>query len=502
MHYVRECRQENRGQENKAGRDHFPVLDFPVYFTTHPDSPKLAHCRITIDPEAGITVKIAYLHCATGISGDMTLAALIDAGVDEARIREAINSLGLPGVELSLENIVKGGFRAKYLRVRHPEQHAHRHFGDIARLIEAAGALTRAQKDLALRIFRVVAEAEARVHGSTVEQVHFHEVGAIDSIVDIVGAAVGFDLLAADQIVCSPLPTGRGHVKIAHGVCPIPAPGTAEILKGIPLADVPVEAELTTPTGAAIARTVADRFGPLPAMTIEQVGYGAGTMNFPVRANVLRLFVGTAAASGETDQVCLLETNLDDVPPEVVGYAKQRLLAAGALDVFSAAIQMKKDRPGVLLSVIAHPADAGALESILFAETGTFGVRRQMLERSKRRRQPHTVETAWGPVAGKLGWRAGESPVFTPEYEACAAIAKQVGVPLRDVFRAVEAAYAAAPVSTPREHQHAVDEPARTPTHVPTHDHSHDHRHDHGHDHSHDHDHGHRHDHDHHHDHG
>jgi uncharacterized protein (TIGR00299 family) protein len=447
-------------------------------------------------------VKIAYLHCATGISGDMTLAALIDAGVDEARVRAAVDSLGLPGVELALETVVKGGFRAKYLRVRHPEQQAHRHFGDISRLIEAAGALTRSQKELALRIFRVVAEAEARVHGSTVEQVHFHEVGAIDSIVDIVGAAVGFDLLAADQIVCSPLPTGRGHVKIAHGVCPIPAPGTAEILKGIPLADVPVEAELTTPTGAAIVRSIAQRFGPLPAMTIEQVGYGAGTMDFPGRANLLRLFVGTAAASGETDQVCLLETNLDDVPAEVIGYTKQKLLAAGALDVFTSAIQMKKDRPGVLLSVLAHPSDVDAMEAILFAETGTFGIRRQLLERSKRSRRPHTVETAWGPITGKLGWRAGESPVFTPEYEACAAVAKQAGVPLREVFRAAEAAYAAAPVSKPSAEIRADDAPAVQPRQGHAHDHGHDHDHRHDHGHSHDHDHGHRHDHDHHRDHG
>ncbi len=441
-------------------------------------------------------MKIAYLHCATGISGDMTLAALIDAGVDEARIRAAVNSLGLPGVELSIDIVVKGGFRAKYFRVRHPEQHAHRHFGDISRLIEAAGGLTRSQKDLALRIFRVVAEAEARVHGSTIEQVHFHEVGAIDSIVDIVGAAVGFDLLAADQIVCSPLPTGRGHVRIAHGDCPIPAPGTAEILKGIPLADVPVEAELTTPTGAAIVRSVAQRFGPLPAMTIEQVGYGAGTMDFPGRANLLRLFVGTAAASGETDQVCLLETNLDDVPAEVIGYAKQSLLAGGALDVFTTAIQMKKDRPGVLLSVLAHPADVDAMEAVLFAETGTFGIRRQMLERSKRRRQSHTVETAWGPIAGKLGWRPGEPPVFTPEYEACAAVAKQSGVPLREVFRAAEAAYVAAPVSKPTVEARTGDPPPVQPRQGHTHDHGHDHGHSHDHNHSHRHDHGHDHHHD------
>jgi uncharacterized protein (TIGR00299 family) protein len=456
-------------------------------------------------------MKVAYLHCATGISGDMTLAALLDAGVDEGRIRSAVASLGLPGVEMDVSTVVKGGFRAKRVVIRHPEQHAHRHFGDIRQLVESSHVLTPAQKDLALRIFRAVAEAEATVHGSTVEQVHFHEVGAIDSIVDIVGAAVGFDLLGADQIVCSPVPTGRGHVHIAHGTCPVPAPGTAELLKGVPLADVPIEAELTTPTGAAIVKTVVDQFGALPAMTIERVGYGAGTMEFPSRANLLRLFVGQASASGETDQVVVLETNLDDVAAEMIGYAREKLFAAGALDVFTTCIQMKKDRPGIALSVIAHPSDSEALESILFRETGTFGIRRQLVERIKLRRRPHAVQTQWGPLAGKLGWRTGEAPLFTPEYEACAEVARAHNIPLRLVYQSAMAAYAAHPAAA-GEVESLGDRPigeAERPigTHDDHHDHAHDHHHDHhahdhgrehGHDRSHDHDHSHDHHHDHH----
>ena len=431
----------------------------------------------------GIRMRIAYLDCSTGISGDMTLAALIDAGVDADRIRAGIDSLGLSGVRLLTETVVKGGFRATYVRVEHPEQHAHRHLSDITRLIDAAHAVTEAQKRLALRIFSAVAAAEARVHGSTVEKIHFHEVGAIDSIVDILGAAIGFELLGADQVLASPVPTGRGQVHIDHGICTVPTPGTAELLKGIPLVDVPVEAELTTPTGAAILKTVVDRFTALPEMTIDEIGYGAGTRDLPHRANVLRLFVGTAVSAPETDQVCLLETNLDDVAGEVVGYTRQRLFQAGALDVYATPVQMKKDRPGVILSVICRPADVDSLEAILFDETGTFGVRRHRLERSKRARQEHAVETAWGPVQGKLGWRGAGRPIFTPEFDDCARVAAAAGVPLRDVYRAAQAAFDTQPVP----------QPAAPSGHVHHHDHDHDHHH---HDHDHDHDH-HHHDHDH-----
>ena len=325
------------------------------------------------------------------------------------------------------------------------------------------------------------------MHGTTVDRIHFHEVGAIDSIVDIVGAAVGFDVLGADQVVASRVPTGRGQVRIDHGICTVPTPGTAELLKGIPLVDVPIDAELTTPTGAAILKTVVDRFGPLPEMAIQSIGYGAGTKDFPERANMLRLFVGTAELRPESDYVTLLETNLDDVSAEIIGFAKRRLLEAGALDVFSSPIQMKKDRPGTLVSVLSRMGDVEKLESILFDETGTFGIRKMVVERSKRSRREHTVQTAWGPVRGKLGWRQGEECLFTPEFEDCAQLATKHGVPLREIYRAAESAFqpSAVAAAPPQPHSHRHDHDS----------HAHDHGHDHSHDHGQSHDHGHPHDH-------
>jgi uncharacterized protein (TIGR00299 family) protein len=432
-------------------------------------------------------MRIAYLDCSTGIAGDMTLAALIDAGVDADAIRAGIDSLGLDGVSLKIETVVKGGFRATYLTVEHPEQHAHRHLSDIEAILARADGVTDSQKAIAREIFLAVAQAEAKVHGSTVEKVHFHEVGAIDSIVDIVGAAIGFDLLGVDQIVCSPVPTGHGKVKIDHGVCPVPTPGTAELLKGIPLADVPIEAELTTPTGAAIVKELVDRFSvSLPAMTIEAVGYGAGTKDFRQRANILRLFVGEAVAAPDFDQVWLLESNLDDCSGELIGYTKQMLLEHGALDVWSTSIQMKKERPGVLLSVICRPEDLENIETIVFHETGTFGIRRRLIERSKRLREAVTIDSDWGPIEGKLGWRDGEPAIFTPEFESLARIAREQEMPLREVYRTVEAWY--------QQMEFDVDEEP--------HSHDHDHDHDCGHDHDHSHDHDHDHDGGHHHDHG
>jgi len=435
-------------------------------------------------------MKIAYLDCATGIAGDMTLAALIDSGIDPDVIRAGIASLGLEGVELKTETVVKGGFRATYVKVVHPEQHAHRHLSDIEAILERADGVTDSQKAIAREIFLAVAQAEAKVHGSTIDKVHFHEVGAIDSIVDIVGAAIGFDLLGVDQILCSHIPTGHGKVRIDHGVCAIPTPGTAELLRGIPLADVPVEAELTTPTGAAIVKALVDRFSPsLPAMSIESIGYGAGTKDFPQRANLLRLFVGTAQASPDFDQVYLLETNIDDASPEVIGYTKQMLLENGALDVYTTSIQMKKDRPGVILSVICRPDQRDTIETIVFHETGTFGIRRSLIERSKRLRESVTIDSDWGPIEGKLGWREGEPAVFTPEFESCAKIAQEQGMPLREVYRTIEAWYQQAEFE-----QEEGDEPQEQ-EHDRSHSHDHDHSHDGGHDHDHDHNGGHDHDH-------
>ena len=436
-------------------------------------------------------MRIAYLDCASGISGDMTVAALIDAGVDATAIRAGIESLNLPGVTIHVDEVMRGGFRAKHFRVEHPEQHAHRHLSDIQRIINKSDGLTDDQRDLALRIFGAVAQAEATVHGTTIEKIHFHEVGAIDSIVDITAAAIGFDLLGIDEIVCSPVPTGRGQVRIAHGVCTVPTPGTAELLKGVPLADVPVDAELTTPTGAAIVKTVVDRFADsLPEMTVDTIGYGAGTRDFDDRANMLRLVIGESrAAAGTTDSVMLLETNLDDATGEVIGYTKRALLAAGALDVYSTTIQMKKDRPGVILSVLCNPDDVAALETILFNETSTFGIRRQLVQRSVRQRMAYTVETDFGPIKGKLGWRPDEPAIFTPEYDDCAEIAKAHDVPLQDVYMAAKVEFLL------QDHDDEDGEDDEDGDHDHDHDGGNDHDHDHDHDHSHDHDCGHDHDH-------
>jgi pyridinium-3,5-bisthiocarboxylic acid mononucleotide nickel chelatase len=419
-------------------------------------------------------MRIAWLECATGISGDMTLAALVDAGVSQHSLREAIDSLKLPDVVLRVETVVKNGFRATQVMVNHPEQHAHRHLSDIREIIEGADAVTQRQKQLALQMFEVVAGAEARVHGTTMEQIHFHEVGAVDSIVDIVGVAVGFDQLNLDRLICNHVPTGRGFVNIDHGTCPVPAPATAEILKGIPLTNVPLDAELTTPTGAAIVRTLADSFGAMPAMTVDVVGCGAGTMTFQNRANVLRLFVGTAVTNADTETVMLLETNIDDVDGEILGFTQERLRASGALDVWLVTSQMKKNRPGSLLSVLCRPVDVSALEDILFRETGTLGIRRLSVERRVQHRDIVTVMTPWGEVTGKRSWRSGFAPTFAAEFEDCARVARECDVPLRDIYRAAESAFQQSTDSNTLSVS-ANDEC------VPDKDtHSHDHDHDHG----------------------
>lgn len=387
-------------------------------------------------------MRVAHFDCFSGVSGDMTLGALIDAGVDAAAVVGAIDSLGLP-IKIEVEKVRKGGFAATQVFVEAPEEHTHRFLPDVEEIL-GRGRLTPKQRELALRIFRRLAEAEAAVHGLPIEKVHFHEVGALDSIADITGAAVGLDLLGVERFTCRSVPTGAGMVQCAHGLMPIPAPATAELLKGVPLAPSSIKAELTTPTGAAILRSVVAEWVETPVMTVERIGHGAGRREFVDQPNLLRLFVGTSdapMADTESDQVWVLETNLDDVPAEVVGYCFEQLLAAGALDVYATPIQMKKDRPGVLLSVLASEAVLPALEAILFRETGTFGVRRYPVQRRKLRREVRTVETPWGPVRGKRGWRDGQPAVFTPEYEDCARVARLHGVALREVYGTVRRSY-------------------------------------------------------------
>jgi uncharacterized protein (TIGR00299 family) protein len=304
-----------------------------------------------------------------------------------------------------------------------------------------AGSLLPRQKELAKRIFTRLGEAEAKVHGTDIRKVHFHEVGAVDSIADIVGSAIGLDLLGVDRIVCSPLATGFGHIEIAHGRVGVPAPATAELLKGIPLAASSVAAELTTPTGAAIVATCVDEFGPLPPMTISAIGYGAGSKDFKEQANVLRLFLGDSDESRLADQVWVLETNLDDVSPEIVAHCTTLLAETGALDVYTTAIQMKKNRPGVKLTALSPPGLVTKLEKIIFRETASLGVRRWLASRHKLERQPQAVETRWGMIAGKLAFLGDGTQSFSPEFEACRQVAIQHNLPLKDVYEEACRAY-------------------------------------------------------------
>jgi uncharacterized protein (TIGR00299 family) protein len=392
-------------------------------------------------------VKAAHFDCFSGISGDMTLAALIDSGIDAEAIRQGIDSLGLP-IRLEVEKVRKSGIASTYVHVEAPKEDSHRFLPEIEAILQR-GRLTARQCDLALRIFRRLAEAEAAVHGVSVDKVHFHEVGALDSIADIAGAAIGLDLLGVERFTSRAVPTGTGMVKCEHGLMPIPAPATAQLLKGVPLAACPIKAELTTPTGAAILTTVVQQWCELPALTVERIGHGAGKRELDEQPNVLRLFIGTVATPAESDQVWVLETNLDDLPAEVIGYCYDLLFAAGALDVFSTPIYMKKNRPGVLMSVLAQEAVVPALEDILFRETMTFGIRRFPVSRHKLNRRACAVSTPWGPVQGKLGWLAGRSAIFTPEYEDCARVARQQGIPLREVYAQAQRAYESEVVDTP-----------------------------------------------------
>jgi uncharacterized protein (TIGR00299 family) protein len=386
-------------------------------------------------------VRALHFDCFSGISGDMALGALLDAGASESAVRAGLDSLGLP-IQLEVSKVRKGGFAATHIYIRTPEEHTHRFLPDIEQILQR-GALSANQRDLAWRIFHKLAQAEATAHGMPLERVHFHEVGALDSIADIIGTAIALDLLGIEHVSCRSVPTGTGTVKCAHGTMPIPTPGTAALLVGVPLAPSTIKAELTTPTGAAILAATVREWTESPALRIEAIGHGAGTRDFLEQPNLLRVFVGQLLNAGEStdrDRVWLLETNLDDVSGEVIGFCIERLFAAGALDVFTTAIGMKKNRPGVLLSVLAPAEAVDRLETIVFEQTGTFGIRRQACERRKLHREIVSVSTPWGPVQAKRGWRAEGLEILSPEYEDCARVAREQGVPLRDVYEAVRQA--------------------------------------------------------------
>lgn len=381
-------------------------------------------------------MRVAYFDCFSGIAGDMVLAALIDAGCPLAALQETVRCLKLPGVVLAADKVVKSGLSATHVRVEVPPEarKKHRHLPQIVAIIEGAG-LSSAVAARARRIFERLAEAEAQVHGTSIEKVHFHEVGAADAIVDVVCAAAGLELLGIDAVYASAVPTGCGTVVCEHGVMPVPAPATALLLRGVPLLACDEPAELTTPTGAAILTTVAKGFGGLPAMRIEAIGYGAGMRESRTRPNVLRVIIGSAADSEaeEHDVVTVLETDLDDADGQHIAHAAERLRREGALDVSVAPIMMKKDRPGSRITVLCRPADVASMERVLFRETTTFGIRQHQATRTKLVREWRSVATRFGEIRVKIGRQGGRIVQAWPEFEDCAAAAERHGVSLREV---------------------------------------------------------------------
>jgi len=389
-------------------------------------------------------MKIAYLDCYSGIAGDMLLGAMLDAGLDADFLRAEIDKLGVDGVTLTVEPCVRRGITGTDFRVQVEHDHAHRHLSTIERIIDES-ALDDDLKDRAKSIFRRLGEAEAAIHGVSIEKVHFHEVGAVDAIVDIVGAAIGFAALGVEKIVCSPINLGSGTVKAAHGVMPVPAPATAALVKGLPTYSDGPTMELTTPTGAAVVSTVAAEYGSMPAMAIEAIGYGAGDRDFPDRANMLRLVLGESSEAVEATEIWVTEANIDDMSPEIAGYARERLLEEGALDVTLTPIFMKKDRPGYQLTVLSSLDDRDRLGDVLFAETTTLGVRSYPAQRRVLERELVTVTTSYGDVRVKVGRSGGREVGFAPEFEDARRIAREKKVPLKEVLEAARHAYRSLP---------------------------------------------------------
>ncbi len=381
-------------------------------------------------------MKLAYFDCFSGISGDMTLGALLDAGCDLTQLREELRGLQVPGWKLSAEKVWKNGMAATCARVKTEDQQKHRPLSAILQILRDS-KLAPSVRDRASAIFQKLGEAEAVVHDVPIEKIHFHEVGAVDAIVDIVGACIGFHALGIEKFACSPLNVGGGTAKMAHGVLPVPAPATANLLQGKPTYSNGVQRELVTPTGAAIVATLCESFGPQPPMSVSAIGYGAGAADLEGQPNVLRIMIGEAAEKmvpGYDQEITVIEANLDDMNPQIYGYFQEKALAAGALDVFTTPVQMKKNRPGTLLTVLCQPADAQTLMTLIFAETTTFGVRTHAAQRRVLPREFVKVTTSFGEVRVKLARLNGRILHVAPEYDDCRKLAEEKNVPLQRVI--------------------------------------------------------------------
>ena len=382
--------------------------------------------------------RIAYLDCVGGAAGDMLIAALLDAGADRTLLDGLAPRLGLEGIEVRIERVERQGVGAVHVSFPSSGPDSHRDWRTIRGLLTSAD-LPEHVRDRSVEVFTRLAEAEARVHGIAVADVHFHELGAADTLMDICGAAWLVDDLGIDGIVCSPLPVAGGITRAAHGLLPLPSPATLELLRGAPLYGVETSGELITPTGAALVSTLASRFGPLPPLTLEHVGVGAGTRDSADRPNVLRVLIGTAAAT-PPGEVVVLETNLDDLNPELVPDAVERCFAAGALDVWTVAAQMKKGRPGFVLSALARPSDQQAVALAILEETSALGVRVSRLPRYELERHERVVDLEGGAVRVKIGVLDGRVVNVAPEHDDCAAVARATGRSVKSVWAAALAA--------------------------------------------------------------
>lgn len=378
-------------------------------------------------------MRIAYFDCFSGISGDMILGALVDSGLALESLEKELARLNISGFHLTARKVTRGGISGTQVEVHITEEGKERRLSDFAAILENS-SLSEEVKRASLNTFIRLAQVEARIHNTALENVHFHELGGLDTLVDIVGAFAGLRLLGVEKVYSSPLALGQGTVKCKHGPLPVPAPATLELLKGVPVYGSEVEAELVTPTGAAIITGLAARFGPMPSMRAEAIGYGAGQRDIVSRPNLLRIALASESSIYEEDQAIVIEANIDDMNPEFYDYIMARLFATGAMDVFLTPIYMKKNRPAVMLSVLVGPEKSDQALEVIFSETTTLGVRMYNVGRKKLSREQATVETPYGPVQIKIG-KLGEKVLnVSPEYEACRRLAEEQNLPIKVVY--------------------------------------------------------------------
>ncbi|HMM81054.1 MAG TPA: nickel pincer cofactor biosynthesis protein LarC [Pyrinomonadaceae bacterium] len=387
-------------------------------------------------------MRTLYFDCFSGASGNMILAGLIELGVDADVLRSELAKLNLEGIDLVIEKVDRSGINSTHVEVKYPHEHVHRHLKDIVKIISES-SLNDTIKERSVAIFTRLAEAEAKVHGISVERVHFHEVGALDAIVDIVGACIGFEMLGIENFVASSLNLGSGTIEIAHGKFPVPPPAVAELVRGIPVHSSEDTGELVTPTGAAIISTLCEGYGTLPEIKIEQIGYGAGTRDRKGSPNVIRLILGetigtTISPSRAVEKLVVLESNIDDASPQTLGFAMERAFEANALDCWFTPIQMKKDRPATLLSILCEPSDVERIQQLLFRETTTLGIRQREVERVSLERTSETLSTEFGEVRVKVSRLDGKVLTRKAEFDDLKRIAGETGEPLRSIAAKIE----------------------------------------------------------------